>query len=336
MTLSQEGINYICINFGSSNCCVASGLSWYYTRESQNYPENGGTAQIVARLASGLVDSLTMTNPATGTFTQTELNNANGSTVTIQDAQTIAQHDEPSEDQWCYSVEQEGIANVYDLLSNPAAPDAGQPLWLGWKVKNDGIEPDDFWFKLYINSILAWPYDNFELDAGEFGNWGWEVPDGFQEDATIKVEAGHWEGIPYQGGIQVLDDTEEIIIPIGALACADYLNQAECVAAGCYWWNGSCHDNSPTCSQINNSTDCGIYGCYWWGIPATCHSYPEPPPNCDDYLNQVDCEAAGCFWYDESCHSTPPGGLPDWWWMPVVGAVAVIGVAAAVIVYKKK
>ena len=103
MTLSQNGLNYICENFGDLNlCCVRTGLSWYYTLEETDYPETGGTAQIVARLASGLIESLTMTNPPRGTFTQAELNTANSGPVTLEDAQLIAEHDDTSGDQWCF------------------------------------------------------------------------------------------------------------------------------------------------------------------------------------------------------------------------------------------
>ena len=105
MTLTQNGIDYICQNFGDeSECCVLTGLSWFYTLDAVDYPETGGTAQIVSRLASGLIDSLTMTNPARGAFTQAQLNAANGGTVTIQDAQSITAHDEVSEGQWCYGT----------------------------------------------------------------------------------------------------------------------------------------------------------------------------------------------------------------------------------------
>lgn len=104
MTLSQNGIDYICQNFGDANlCCVRTGQGWYYTAGGTNYNETGGTAQIVSRLASGLIDSLTMTNPARGTFTQEELNTANGSSVTLPDAQAVAQHDQ-SPNQWCYGA----------------------------------------------------------------------------------------------------------------------------------------------------------------------------------------------------------------------------------------
>ena len=103
MTLSQSGIDYICQNFGDVNlCCVTSGVSWTYYSGGSPYSETGGTAQIVSRLASGLIEYLTMTNPPRGNFTQAELSTANGGAVTLVDAQTITGHDEPSEDQWCY------------------------------------------------------------------------------------------------------------------------------------------------------------------------------------------------------------------------------------------
>ena len=105
MSLSNTGINYICQNFGDTNqCCVRTGLSWRYIAEGATHSESGGTAQIVSRLASGLIDSLTMTSPARGTFTKADLDAANNSVVTLQDAQEITYHDEPSEDQWCYGT----------------------------------------------------------------------------------------------------------------------------------------------------------------------------------------------------------------------------------------
>ena len=105
--LSQNGLNYICENFGDVNlCCVRTGLSWYYTLTGIDYPETGGTAQIVSRLASGLIDSLTMTSPARGTFTQAELNTANNGSVTIEDAHLIAEHDDVGPlEQWCFGAE---------------------------------------------------------------------------------------------------------------------------------------------------------------------------------------------------------------------------------------
>ena len=101
MTLNQTGLDFICQNFGLENCCTNSGLSWYYVVGNEYYPESGGTAQIVSRLASGLIDSLTITTPDRGTFTKADLDVANGAPVTFQDAQEITNHDSPLETQWC-------------------------------------------------------------------------------------------------------------------------------------------------------------------------------------------------------------------------------------------
>ena len=283
--LSQAGIDYICHNFGDTNfCCVSNGLSWYYTTGGQDYPENGGTQIILGRFAMGLIDSLTMTNPPRGTFTKAQLDAANGSAVNIYDAQEINFHNDPGDTggectpagQWCYIVS-EGVADVYNVVSNPTAPDAGQQLWLGWSVKNNGTEPDDLWFKLTINEEVKWEYD-FYFEPGESENWGWEIPDGFQEDATIKVEAGHWVGIPYSGGTKHLDDAETIIVPIGSscsypngahedIICGDPVygqdpthqytcNDGQWVDDG---WTSGCDVSEPCISPdgIHGVTQCG-------------------------------------------------------------------------------
>ena len=142
MTFSQAGIDYICQNFGLNNCCVHQGLSWYYTIEGQDHNETGGTAQVVSRLVLGLIDSLTMVSPDNGTFTQADLNEANGSPVTLQDAQEITHHDEPSEDQWCIGGVPtcEELDNIYECVeiyncywyddSCHSGPKPSFPWWL--------------------------------------------------------------------------------------------------------------------------------------------------------------------------------------------------------------
>ena len=210
MTLTQAGIDYICQNFGDENlCCINTGLSWYYTLGGDDYPETGGTAQIVGRLASGIIDSLTMTYPPRETYTQTELNTANGGTVTIMDAQIIADHDEPHEDQWCYTL-LEGEADVHTVNFNPSNPLPGEPIFISWYITNLSSMQDDFWFKLYVNYSLTWEYD-FSLSGSETKSWGLNFPDGFQSNATFSIDAGH-----YENSTQILDDTSGIItIPIG-------------------------------------------------------------------------------------------------------------------------
>jgi len=117
-----------------NRCCVRTGLAWYYTLGGTDYPETGGTAQIVARLASGLIDSLTMTNPARGTFIQAELNEANGGPVTLEDAQLVAQHDDTSADQWCYGAEPPSGIPLVPIIAAGIAIAAVVGVVI-WKVK---------------------------------------------------------------------------------------------------------------------------------------------------------------------------------------------------------
>lgn len=65
----------------------------------------------------------------------------------------------------------------------------------------------------------------------------------------------------------------------GAPACENYQTQAECEAAGCYWYNNSCHATPPTCSELTNQYDCERYGCYWYD--DACHETPPPQPSVD-------------------------------------------------------
>lgn len=85
------------------------------------------------------------------------------------------------------------------------------------------------------------------------------------------------------------------------IPCADWDNEIECEANGCYWWNGACHDNAATCVDYDTELECEAEGCYWWN--GSCHTNA---PTCEDYDTQVECEAEGCYWYDGSCHTNPP------------------------------
>ena len=67
-------------------------------------------------------------------------------------------------------------------------------------------------------------------------------------------------------------------------ACEDYDNQTDCEAAGCYWFNDSCHTEAPTCSELNNQSDCERFGCYWWS-DGTCHDTEEP--ECEEGAHEV-------------------------------------------------
>jgi hypothetical protein len=113
MTLTQNGINFILQKFGDTNyCCVNTGLIITYTDIEGNTYTNQtvGTPFIVGILASSLAVEITMVMPSRGTITALQMHNANGSTVTLYDADELKYHDEPGDTggamtpvgQWCY------------------------------------------------------------------------------------------------------------------------------------------------------------------------------------------------------------------------------------------
>ncbi len=109
MTLTANGKNYIAQNFGISNCCVATGLSWTaVATDGSTVNESGGTASIVARLVTTSVyQRIDLTAPRTGSYTYAALKQANDNTdVTLTDAQWVAANDgTPSgESKYCYTT----------------------------------------------------------------------------------------------------------------------------------------------------------------------------------------------------------------------------------------
>lgn len=225
MTLNTSGIQYICENFGNTSfCCINTGLSWYYTVSGSNYNETGGTAQIVSRLASGLVDSLTMTNPARGTFTKAQLDAANGATVTLQDAQTITQHDESSEDQWCYipcssHTDQNTCENIYGCYWWNGGCYDSAPSCTQINNQSDCTRYGCYWFN---GSCHASPPTCSEINTqSECASFGC-----------------YW----YNGSCHA-----------SAPTCPILNNQPECVSYGCFWYRNECHtsDQPELCYWID-------------------------------------------------------------------------------------
>lgn len=102
---------------------------------------------------------------------------------------------------------------------------------------------------------------------------------------------------------KVVDDTKDLWVPASDIppqVCEDYQTESECVAAGCYWYDGACHKMSPDVV-------------------------------CSDYTTESTCTAAGCYYYDGTCHSEPPVEIP---WAVILaavgGAIALIGVVFAI------
>lgn len=108
MTLTQNGIDYICQNFGSpQKCVVSAGLWWEWEDIDGNTDtETGGTGQVLSRLIiPQLIVKVTMLTPARGEYYYSDLRTANGGNdVTFNDIDTVMLHDENSGDQWCYSA----------------------------------------------------------------------------------------------------------------------------------------------------------------------------------------------------------------------------------------
>jgi len=280
MTLSELGINYICANFGNTSlCCINTGLSWYYSIGDDDYPETGGTAQIVSRLASGLIDSLTMTDPDRGTFTQAELNEANGSVVTLQDAKTITDHDEASEDQWCFipcadHVDQTTCEDVYECYWWNAACHDDAPLCPDLNNQADCLRYNCYWY-------------NGSCHAGIIC-----------ADILTQTECEAHNCYWYNGSCHS-----------SSPACSELNNQADCERYECYWWNDACHDAPPSCEELLNEPDCSRYTCYWYR--GVCHTVDQP-----ELCYWIDAQGGPTALtidniftiIDAYLYNTPPGG----------------------------
>jgi len=224
MALNTSGIQYICQNFGDgSQCCVKTGLSWYYTAGGENYNETGGTAQIVSRLASGLIDSLTMVNPARGTFTQTSLNTANGASVTLQDALVITSHDESAEDQWCFiaceaHADQNTCENLYGCYWYNGSCHTELPDCSALDNQTDCGIYGCFWYDGSCHSTMSCEAIFTQYECDGYGCY--------------------W----YNGACHSALPT-----------CSQLDNDFDCLNYDCYWYRGVCHsaDQSNLCYWLD-------------------------------------------------------------------------------------
>jgi len=86
------------------------------------------------------------------------------------------------------------------------------------------------------------------------------------------------------------------------LECEDYQDKISCIANGCYWYNNSCHQDTPV--------------------------------SCATFDNQLDCEQYDCYWYNNACYSAPPTPTEFPWW--IVGGLVIVGIiATGAFLYKK-
>jgi PKD repeat protein len=107
--LTQDGITYICQHYGDVTYCIVSeGLVFNFTDDAnQTYSElPGGTTDILGFIMMGAVQSITMTVPSRQTIVnplQAFLDVNDGLILNSNDVAYLLQHDETSDDQWCYT-----------------------------------------------------------------------------------------------------------------------------------------------------------------------------------------------------------------------------------------
>lgn len=117
----------------------------------------------------------------------------------------------------------------------------------------------------------------------------------------------------------------------GGATCSDYTSQSTCEAAGCYWYDSSCHSTPQgTCDSYTTQSSCENAGCYWYD--GGCHSDPQDK-KCSSYTIKATCEANGCFWYkkyfweEEKCYEKEQDMMMDY--LPIivagVGGIIIIG-----------
>jgi len=94
------------------------------------------------------------------------------------------------------------------------------------------------------------------------------------------------------------------LVQFGDTPADSHMTLEDCEAAGCHWYNGSCHLHPPLCKQITTQAECEQYGCYW--AQDACHPMPT---KCGEWLEEQGCIAAGCEWWEpdhpydpNSCH----------------------------------
>ena len=200
-------------------------MSWYYTVGGTNYNETGGTAQIVSRFASGLIESLTITNPVRGSFTQSQLNTANGGSVTLMDAQEITFHNSPAEDQWCYS---ETLCSSY---TDEATCYANGCYWYGGSCHS--YFPS---CEILTTQSDCENYNCYWCD-GVCQGTPCGTPDcgDYTDQYNCEANSCYWWN----------DSCHSTSEPTG---CESYTTEGACIGAGCHWYpfpnpigESSCH-----------------------------------------------------------------------------------------------
>ena len=171
--------------------------------------------------------------------------------------------------------------------NNPLTIPANKTMYLILATNQNFVSPDEVYWAWYGSSQN--PYDRGKIMVFPDSASGWQDGGGGQYDGLFMT---YTEGDP--------------------APCSSHTTQSNCVNAGCYWYDNSCHDSPPT-----------------------------EPTDCSQYTTQATCEAAGCHWYQKyfweqpSCHDKEQDMIMDYLPFILVGAGGVILIAALAMGRKK-
>jgi len=202
-----------------------------------------------------------------------------------------------------FSDQYKGNIQILSFDVTPVEVTAGDTVYYSFSIRNNGelngtldiivfndkrgegqpYPGDERWYE--ISSIQL----NIGQTFGDNGSFivseAHERPPGILRvgiHATLHPQAtGYPEGwwATYQ---KERSDLRELIYIPPLIPCEEYQNQQECEAAGCYWYNNSCHTYPPECSNYLTQQECEAAGCYWYN--GVCHVNPPPPPDIMKYI----------------------------------------------------
>jgi len=170
------------------------------------------------------------------------------------------------------------LADPADWITNEYRPLSEMNGWADFGSVNCAVEPETVYalfYKLITGTVVG--------------------ISGSTSNPYIGL-AKYYDGIDWYSFPEDDDLAFRIYGEVGQQECAVYTNQTACELAGCYWWNGSCHDWAPSCPNLINEADCIRYGCYWW--PAPWNVCRDEPLNGEIYLD----ECLTCGWVDGCDH----------------------------------
>lgn len=223
--------------------------------------------------------------------------------------------------QGCWSGADITEAKVTDLADREInTADAGDTIKLWIKVYSPHYPCDNFHIDYDFDGTIVGCYeDTVSYNTTWHLQWQYTIP--------LDTPAG-WKDIWLRETIA--GDKSYTSLYVYASGCEQYTTQSTCEAAGCYWYNGACHQSRPSCYALTSQIECERFGCWWydgschppycsfvenqtacegqdcyWWSDNTCHSIPEDII-CTNITNEMSCWEAGCHWWNGSCHDEPP------------------------------